>query len=142
MEMDKLSSHFRGAKTRLINQLEKQMKISALRMEGRSKNVAFSRFQNQTGRLRQSIAGRFFGHTRHTHELLTQRERALVKFGIRPGDRVSFTYEGRKYVGFVNRITKRATIMVENHQGELYSDGKRYAKYYVPIEMLTPLNRQ
>ena len=41
MEMDKLSSHFRGAKTRLINQLEKQMKISALRMEGRSKNVAF-----------------------------------------------------------------------------------------------------
>ncbi len=59
MEMDKLSNHFRGAKTRLINQLEKQMKISALRMEGRSKNVAFSRFQNQTGRLRQSIAGRF-----------------------------------------------------------------------------------
>lgn len=59
MEMDKLSSHFRGAKTRLINQLEKQMKISALRMEGRSKNVAFSRFENQTGRLRQSIAGRF-----------------------------------------------------------------------------------
>ena len=28
-------------------------------MEGRSKQVAFSRFNNQTGRLRQSIAGRF-----------------------------------------------------------------------------------
>ena len=59
MQINQLSSHFRGAKTRLINQLEKQLKISALRMEGRSKNVAFSRFQNQTGRLRQSIAGRF-----------------------------------------------------------------------------------
>ena len=59
MEMKKLSSHFRGAKTRLINQLEKQLKISALRMEGRSKNVSFSQFRNQTGRLRQSIAGRF-----------------------------------------------------------------------------------
>jgi len=49
----------RGAKRRLLNQLEKRLKISALEMEARSKQVAFSRFNNRSGRLRQSIAGRF-----------------------------------------------------------------------------------
>ena len=59
MEFDQLSPQMKGAKTRLLNQLEKRLKIAALQMEGRSKQVAFSRFNNQTGRLRQSIAGRF-----------------------------------------------------------------------------------
>tara|TARA_R110002020_G_scaffold196399_7_gene397406 strand:+ start:2224 stop:2604 length:381 start_codon:yes stop_codon:yes gene_type:complete len=59
MDFNELSPQMRGAKTRLLNQLEKRLKIAALQMEGRSKQVAFSRFNNQTGRLRQSIAGRF-----------------------------------------------------------------------------------
>ncbi len=59
MDFDQLSPQMRGAKTRLLNQLEKRLKISALQMEARSKQVTFSRFNNQTGRLRQSIAGRF-----------------------------------------------------------------------------------
>lgn len=59
MEFNELSPQMKGAKTRLLNQLEKRLKIAALQMEGRSKQVAFSRFNNQTGRLRQSIAGRF-----------------------------------------------------------------------------------
>ena len=59
MEFDQLSPQMKGAKTRLLNQLEKRLKIAALQMEGRSKQVAFSRFNNQTGRLRQSIASRF-----------------------------------------------------------------------------------
>ena len=59
MDFDQLSPQIRGAKTRLLNQLEKRLKISALQMEARSKQVTFSRFNNQTGRLRQSIAGRF-----------------------------------------------------------------------------------
>ena len=59
MEFDQLSPQMKGAKTRLLNQLEKRLKIAALQMEGRSKQVTFSRFNNQTGRLRQSIAGRF-----------------------------------------------------------------------------------
>ena len=59
MEFNELSPQMRGAKTRLLNLLEKRLKIAALQMEGRSKQVAFSRFNNQTGRLRQSIAGRF-----------------------------------------------------------------------------------
>lgn len=59
MEFDQLSPQMKGAKTRLLNQLEKRLKIAALQMEGRSKQITFSRFNNQTGRLRQSIAGRF-----------------------------------------------------------------------------------
>lgn len=59
MDFDQLSPQMKGAKTRLLNQLEKRLKISALQMEARSKQVTFSRFNNQTGRLRQSISGRF-----------------------------------------------------------------------------------
>jgi len=59
MEFNELSPQMRGAKTRLLKLLEKRLKIAALQMEGRSKQVAFSRFNNRTGRLRQSIAGRF-----------------------------------------------------------------------------------
>ncbi len=84
----------------------------------------------------QSIAFRAFGHTEHAHRLITPRERAYAKFGIRAGDRVAFRFEGRNYEGFVNRITKRATVLVEDHAGPRYSDGKHYAKYYVPVNIL------
>ncbi len=59
MEFDQLSPQMKGAKTRLLNQLEKRLKIAALQMEGRSKQNVFSGFNNRTGRLRQSIAGRY-----------------------------------------------------------------------------------
>lgn len=59
MEFNELSPQMRGAKTRLLNLLEKRLKIAALQMEGRSKQNVFSGFNNRTGRLRQSIAGRF-----------------------------------------------------------------------------------
>ena len=84
----------------------------------------------------QSIAKRFFGHLEHTHQLITPRERAVAKFNIRPGDAVAFDYEGRILHGFVNRITKRATVLVESDSGRPYSDGKRYEKYYVPVSTL------
>ena len=84
----------------------------------------------------QSIARRFFGHTEHTHQLITPRERAVLKFDIRPGDRVEFTFEGQRLCGIVNRITKRATVLVESSQGQEYSDGRRYQKFYVPVAKL------
>ena len=56
---DKFSKELSTSPERLLEQLEKRLKISALQMEGRSKQVAFSGFKNRTGRLRQSIAGRF-----------------------------------------------------------------------------------
>jgi hypothetical protein len=87
----------------------------------------------------QSLAFQFFTHTEATHQLITPGERAQTKFGIRPGDRVRFRVDGARYEGFVNRITKRATVLVEDENSPLYSDGKRYARFYVPLGMLEPV---
>lgn len=91
-------------------------------------NCAASRFQQ--------IAHRLFGHRKHTHQLITQRERAIKKFGLRVGDRVAFRLDGRHLRGIINRITRRATVLVENAEGRSYSDGKRYVRYYVPLDLL------
>ncbi len=56
---DRFDKELNGSGDRLLNQLIKRLKISALQMEGRSKQNIYSGFKNQTGRLRQSIAGRF-----------------------------------------------------------------------------------
>jgi hypothetical protein len=87
----------------------------------------------------QSIARNMFGHTEHRHELITQQERAAKEFNIRSGSRVAFQFEGQILQGVVNRITRRATILVEDPKGERYSNGKRYLKYYVPIHHLRPI---
>lgn len=84
----------------------------------------------------QSIAGHLFGHTEHRHQLITPYEHAQIQYGIRPGDRVTFQFEERSYTGIVNRITRRATILVEDPRGESYTDGKRYRKFYVPLSLL------
>ncbi|MFW9914632.1 MAG: SprT-like family protein [Candidatus Thorarchaeota archaeon] len=84
----------------------------------------------------QLLARQIFGHKDITHQLVTQHERALVNFNIKVGDTVAFEYNGKRLTGFVNRITKRATILVENKKGDLYANGKRYSKYYVPLSGL------
>lgn len=88
----------------------------------------------------QSVANRFFSHTEHTHQLITPRERALTKFGVAPGSRVSFRIDDQHYVGVVNRITRRATVLVEDRRGVRYTDGKRYTKFYVPVGLLKPVD--
>ena len=80
----------------------------------------------------QELAHRLFRHQTHTHTLITRAERA-ARHGIRVGSRVSFRYQGQRIAGRVNRVTKRATVLVEDLEGERYSDGKRYRKYYVPL---------
>ena len=85
----------------------------------------------------QDIARRFFLHRAHTHNLVTRRELA-ANSGIRVGSRVTFAFEGRKLSGRVNRITKRVTVLVEDAEGQPYSDGFRYKTYYVPIALLQP----
>ena len=87
----------------------------------------------------QSIALRFFAHRGHTHELITPGERAFVKFGVKPGSRVRFRHDGAQHTGVVRRITKRATVLVPDPRGVPHSDGHRYATYYVPVEMLEPV---
>lgn len=36
----------------------------------------------------------------------------------------------------MNRITRRATVLVEDSRGVLYADGKRYLTFYVPLPLL------
>lgn len=91
-------------------------------------NCSLGRFQN--------IAGRQFGHTDHRHELMTPGEAAHTEFGIRPGARVRFDIEGHRFEGIVNRITRRATVLVPDDRGPTYSDGRRYQKFYVPLRLL------
>ena len=83
----------------------------------------------------QGIAARLFLHRAHTHQLITRTERA-AKLGIAVGARVTFRYQGRWLEGRVNRVTKRATVLVDDPAGERWSDGRRYARYYVPLEAL------
>lgn len=88
----------------------------------------------------QTIAHNLFGHTEHRHELITQQERAAKEFNIRAGTRVEFPFEEAVLQGVVNRITRRATILVEDLRGVRYSNGKHYLKYYVPIHQLRPID--
>ncbi len=84
----------------------------------------------------QGIARRVFRHTEHKHRLTTPRDRVFQRIGLRTGDRVCFRIDGRERIGVINRITKRATVLVEDSCGTPYSDGKRYAKFYVPVSLL------
>jgi len=88
----------------------------------------------------QNIAYRLFRHTEHRHELITPRERAASEFNVRVGSRVCFQLEGKQYQGIVNRITRRATVLVKDPSGERYSDGQNYRKFYVPIALLRLAN--
>lgn len=83
-----------------------------------------------------SITRRFFGHTENMHKLITPRERAIVKFGIKPGMTVRFRFDGVEHTGVVNRISKRATVLVVDARGQRYTNGKQYAKFYVPVQSL------
>ena len=83
-----------------------------------------------------SITLRFFAHTTNKHLLITPKEKALATFGIRPGMMVRFRFEGIERTGIVNRISRRATVLVEDPGGQRYSNGKHYIKFYVPVQLL------
>lgn len=85
----------------------------------------------------QEIAKALFGHRDFTHRLVTRRERA-ARQGIVVGTEVAFDFKGARLTGRVNRVTKRATVLVPDPKGAPYADGRRYAKYYVPLGAVQP----
>ncbi len=94
--------------------------------------------ESHCGRKRfQGIASRLFLHRVHTHQLITRSERA-GSLGITVGTLVTFRYQGQRLQGRVNRVTKRATVLVDDPTGERLSDGRRYVRYYVPLAELRP----
>ena len=86
----------------------------------------------------KELAGNIFGHAGTKHDLVTPREHAAVRHGIRLGSMVCFEFEGRRLMGRVNRINRRATVLVEDDKGLSYSDGRKYRKFYVSLEGLSP----
>lgn len=88
----------------------------------------------------KTLAWNYFAHTETRHDLVTQQERAQTRFDVRVGDRVVFTFEGARHSGVVNRITRRATVLVESPLGTPYRDGKKYLKFYIPLPMLERLS--
>lgn len=88
----------------------------------------------------RAMARARFGHSASTHRLATPRQRASQQLGLRPGIWVAFQHAGQRHEGMINRITRRATVLVPNPQGRPYSDGGRYDKYYVPLERLSALS--
>ena len=59
-----------------------------------------------------------------------------MRFNLHLGDSVRFKHDGQLLVGRVNRITRRATILVPSDRGQLFCDGRRYQRFYVPLEKL------
>lgn len=84
-----------------------------------------------------ALANGLFGHTETRHSLPTRRAEA-AKEGLFPGVRVTFPFEGKTLTGIVTYVGKTATVMVPS-AGGAYRDkqGKRYAKYRVPLPLLT-----
>jgi hypothetical protein len=88
------------------------------------------------GRRFQSLSRVLFGHASHQHRMSTARQRTLAATTLRPGMRVRMTVEGKAVTGVINAIHKRATVLVESKQGQLYTNGKRCVKYYAPLGAL------
>lgn len=85
----------------------------------------------------KDLAAKIFGHRGATHDLVTPREHAALRHGIRVGDTVRFAFDGGRLTGRVNRISHRATVLVEDPKGLPYTDGRKYRKFYVPLDRLT-----
>ena len=112
MKPDELAPQLIEAKKRLREQLERRLKIAALQMEARSKQVAFSRFNNRTGRLRQSIAGRFV--------VLDGNPTAIVQAGGQFGggelDYAEFIEFGTRFIQprlFLQRSVKKQQELIQ-----------------------------
>lgn len=120
------------------NRLEAAMKIMEHEIIHLLEMVLFGDSSCSAPRFRR-IVKNIFGHTDVTHKLVTQRERAYKKMGLKIGDRVRFSYNRGYLEGIIYRITKRATVMVQGKKG-IYIDksGNRYSKYYIPLELLSP----
>lgn len=82
------------------------------------------------------IASGVFGHRESNHRLMTCSQTALQRHGIACGDQVTFRFRGKPCAGTVNRIGRRATILVPDAHGEPFTDGRKYRRFYVPVSEL------
>jgi len=90
----------------------------------------------------KELGRNYFGHTATKHELRKREDIPEPDHDFRPGDIVLFDHGGNRIEGKITRITRRATVMVENKKGPYKGqDNKRYVKYYVPMRFLLLSNK-
>ncbi len=89
------------------------------------------------GKRFKTLANNLFGHISSYHQLPTNKELAREKLGLQIGDQISFPFDNQIFIGVINGINKRATIMVKDKNGP-YADeqGNKYAKFYVPLSLI------
>jgi hypothetical protein len=87
-----------------------------------------------------ALSRRIFAHEGAFHDLITPREEAHTAFDVQVGSHVSFELEAKRYFGRVNRITRRATVLVDDPCGEIFGNGRRYRTFYVPLRLLRKEN--
>ncbi len=85
----------------------------------------------------KQIAYKLFGHTDTKHHIYKNTETINDIMDINVGDKVFFEFNKQLFHGTINRITRRATVLVPNQKG-LFKDsqGNRFSKYYVPLRLL------
>jgi hypothetical protein len=84
----------------------------------------------------KQLARNIFGHAASKHDLITAVERASTLHAVSIGNKVEFDFHGKTLAGIINRVHRRATVLVESKDGAKYRNGKRYLKYYIPLGML------
>lgn len=95
------------------------------------------RKSNCSGERFKGLANNLFSHTESYHKLPTYRQIANQKLGLNIGDNVLFTFEGKRLKGILYNINKRATVMVQDNNGNMIDKrGVRYSKYYVPLTLI------
>lgn len=88
----------------------------------------------------KTIANNIFGHKESYHKLTTNSELTFLNYGLKANDKVGFEYEGKLLKGIIYRINKRAIVMTEDKKGTYTNNfGKRFSKYYVPINEIQKL---
>ncbi len=88
------------------------------------------------GKRYKNLAKNIFMHTDNHHKLTTLPELNFIKYGIKPGDMVSFSFEDKQLKGIIYRINKNAVIMVEDKKGKYYNKSKmRFSKYLIPLSL-------
>jgi hypothetical protein len=85
----------------------------------------------------RTAAWNWFGHTESKHELLTSVEVAQRELALQPGDLVRFRLRGQAVRGRIERITRRATVLVAQPSPGAGRSATRYVRYYVPLGCLS-----
>jgi hypothetical protein len=102
--------------------------------------IELNRFGNTSCKRKrfQDLSLKLFGHTGVTHHLGVHNLSKAGPVAVKPGDTVSFVYRKIRLTGTVIRITKRATIMVEERiRSTKGSPVVKRLKFYVPLSRLT-----